>query len=513
MSLGPGTADLRRRLDRRWLRIHARLDGEAADRALPWVAAAVVFCLHVGLTAAAIRSGTAGGGLGPWIQAAWSRRTGTGVQPVGGVDPSLGGASVVGELASHASRLVPDTAVFTLIQSAAIALAVIPLWRLARQQASLRVGATTVVVVAYGLAPTLHQAALTPFHPELVAVPALLGAWLNATRGRWTGYWLLVVLALASRGDVAAVVAVMGAVVAIQFNRRQGTATALVATGWLSAAHLWVSASAPATELTPAGEFVARAVGPLGALSALTSDPWGELTGLVSQPSLRFLVVVLAPVLFMPLVSLRRFAPALAVLALAMMADRPVARSASTRVLDLAPAAAHVSPALAFTFVALVCTLERIGIRSVVKVNVDRRVLVALLCATSLFFLVDSPSAPYHRPWDWGGRGYQAQVRDRLAGRVPPLASIATSPSATALVARRPIVVELPPTPGDLGPERIETLEGAVEWVLLDTSVLDPRSGDPEWRPVDVAVVLSRLRRVGFEVEARDRGVILLSAS
>jgi hypothetical protein len=179
-------------------------------------------------------------------------------------------------------------------------------------------------------------------------------------------------------------------------------------------------------------------------------------------------------------------------------------------VLDLAPIAAHIGPSIAFTFVALVFALERIGQRSVVRVNVDRRVLGALLCGTVLFFLVESPSAPYHRPWDWGGRGRQVQVLEDLATRVPPGAALATSPSGTALVAERATLVELPPTPVDLTPTRLSTLVRSVDWVLLDASVPDPVTGEPVWRPDDVTNVLRSLDRAGFTEVDRSRQVVLL---
>jgi hypothetical protein len=510
VTIQPAGTAVRRRWDRFWLRLHARLDGEAADRVIPWAAAAVVFGLHLALAGAAVRSGTAGGGLAPWLQAAWDRAGHHVVDPVGGVDPARASASLVGELVLQATRVVPATVVFTVVQSLAIAAAVVPLWRLARERAALRVGATSAIVAAYALAPTVHQAGLTPFHPELIALPLLLLAWLQATREAWVRYWIVVVAALACRGDIGITVAAMGLLVAAQQHRRHGLATVVTGVAWSVAAQLVTDAEAPTEQLTPAGEFVARSVGPLAVLPRIAADPLTELGGLFTEPSVQFVVVVLAPLLFLPLVSFRRFAPALPGLALAMIADRAVAEAAGTGVLDLAPIAAHIGPSLAFTFVALVFALERIGQRSVVRVNVDRRVLGALLCGTVLFFLVESPSAPYHRPWDWGGRGRQAQVAEELAGLVPAGAPLAASPTASALVAERATLVELPPTPVDLTPARLDSVVRRVDWVLLDTAGLDPLTDEPVWRADDVRSVLRRLDRAGFAEVERRLGVILL---
>jgi hypothetical protein len=510
VTIDAGQSDLRRRWDRYWLRLHARLDGDTADRVLPWVNATIVSLVQLALTAATIRSSTAGGGLAPWLQAAWAR-TGEGVvHPVGGLDPATASASLVGEMVLHLSRFFPAAAVFAVVQSVAIGAAVVPLWRLARERAGLRVGATSAVIAAYALAPTVHQAGLTPFHPELVALPFLLVAWLQASRGAWVKYGLAVLAVLACRGDLGITVAAMGLLVAAQHHRRNGTVTAMVGVAWSAVALALVEADQPSGQLTPAGEFVSRAVGPLAAVEQVATNPLGELGAVLSQPSVEFLVVVLAPLLFLPLMSFRRFAPSLPGLTLAMVADRAVARAAGAGVLDLAPTAAHITPSMAFTFVALVFALERIGQRSVVRVNVDRRLLGALMCGSILFFLVESPSAPYHRPWDWGGRGSQLQVLERTSDAVPGAASLAASPSATALVAERSVLVELPPDPVDLTTKLLNGLAARVEWVLLDTSGTDPDSGDPVWQPDDVESILESLERAGFETQERERGIVLL---
>jgi hypothetical protein len=505
------SAATRRRWDRYWLRLHARLDGDAADRIIPWAVAALTLAVHVALAAAARRSGVGGSGLGPWLQASWARQNGGVDVPVGGADPAREAGSLLGELVLQATRFVPATELFTVVQAAAIAAAVVPLWRLARDHAHLRAGAALVVLVAYALAPTLHRTSLSPFHPELVALPALLWACLAAHRRSWIVYWAMVILAMTARADLGLTVAAMGLLVAHLHDRRTGLVTAAAGVGWVVAASIVVDAELPTTALTPAGEFVARSVGPLAAVPAIVRSPLDELGALLTEPSVLFLVVVLAPLLFLPLVSFRRFLPALPCLALAMVADRAVQRAAEVGVLNLSPAAAHIAPALAFVFLSLVFALERIGTRSVVRVNVDRRLLLALVFGSVLFFVTESPSTPYDRPWGWGGRGQTVQHREAMADRVPELAPIAVSPTATSLVAERRVVVELPPAPDDLTDARVAAVEADVDWVLLDTEITDPVTGEARWRPQDVAEVLERFEDHGFEPFDRAGGIHLLA--
>lgn len=185
-------SDVRRRWRRTVLRLQGRLDGEAADRVLPWAFALATFVVFVALDAAALRSLEGGSGLGPWLQAVWRREHGGVGSPLGGVDPARGAWSLIAEPVLWLGRFAPPTAVFAIVQAAAIALGIVPLWRLARDEARLRVGASSVAVAAYVLAPTLHRTNLAVFHPEAIALPLLLWAYLFARRDHWKRYGVMV---------------------------------------------------------------------------------------------------------------------------------------------------------------------------------------------------------------------------------------------------------------------------------------------------------------------------------
>lgn len=486
------------------------LDGEKADRLLPWLLAGATFAVLVALDAAAVRSLDGGSGLGPWLQAAWRRQHGWAGSAVGGIDPARGSWSFVAEPVLWLTRFVPPEAVFTTVQAGAIALAVVPLWRLARDDAHLRVGASVVVSVAFVLAPTLHRTNLSAFHPEAIALPALLWAYLFARHDRWPGYAALVLLVLACRADLGLTVLALGVVVATQGRRVQGLATAAIGLTWSIVAVAVLDPTVPDRSLTPAGEFVARATTPLAVLPRLLTHPIAELRELLAEPSVLFLVVVLAPLLFLPLVSPRKLVMALPALALAMIADRSVQRVAQEGVLDLSPAAAHIAPALAFVFVALVYALERIGQLSVTRVNVDRRVLIALLAGASLFFVTEAPSSPYRQPWAWGSRDVVDAARLIAADRIGPSQAVGVSPTATVLVAERAHLVELPPDPVDLTIERVAAVSRQVDVVLLDTAEVDGPTGDPVWTDQRRRRVLRRFEARGFRPTFEAQGVFVL---
>lgn len=506
--------DRRTSLRRRWRRVvlqaQGRLDGENADRALPWVSAAAIFSVLLALNAAAIRSLSGGSGLGPWIQASWRRQNGGAGTPVGGVDPAHGTGSFISEPILWFTRFVPAEAVFAIVQAGAIALTVVPLWHLARSRARLRVGAAAAIVAAFALAPTIHRANLTAFHPELIAMPALVWAYERACQRRWVSYVVLVALVLACRADLGVTVLALGLLVALTGERRVGLWTMAVGFAWSMVGVWLIDPAIPDEALTPAGEFVARATTPLAVLPNLLVHPLSEARELLAEPSVLFVVVVLSPLLFLPLMSPRKLLAAVPCLTLAMIADRSVQKVAQVQVLDLAPAAAHIGPAVGLVFVALIFSLERIGEPSVSRVNVDRRVILALLIGASLLFVTESPSSPYRHPWDWGSRDAVEGAALEAADLVGDDDAVAVSPRFTAAVARRAVLVEVPLDPRDFTEERVGTIARQVDKLLLDTSSELDANGLPVWSAVRRDTVLARFGDRGFTVIYAAEGVYLL---
>ncbi|MCU1370762.1 MAG: hypothetical protein JWO77_1956 [Ilumatobacteraceae bacterium] len=503
-------SDRRRRWRRTVLRLQGRLDGEAADRVLPWAFAAATFAVLVALDAAALRSLEGGSGIGPWLQAVWRRQHGGAGVPIGGVDPARGAWSLIAEPVLWVARFVPPLAAFAIVQAFAIAIGIVPLWRLAREEARLRVGASSVVVVAYALAPTLHRANLAAFHPEAIALPLLLWGYLLARREHWKRYAVVVALVLACGASLGLTVAGLGLVLCLTGQRRPGWITGAVGSAWSLLAVLVVRPELPRTTLTPAGEFVARATGPLAVIPDLAAHPVSRTGELLSEPAVLFLVLVLAPLLFLPMVAPRKLSGALPCLALAMIADATVQDAAQRGVTTLSPAGAHIAPALAFVFIALVFALERIGTPSVTRVNVDRRVLLALLAGAALFFVTEAPTSPYRQPWAWGGRDVVDGARVEAADLIGPFGSVAVSPSSTSLVAERAEVVELPLDPVNLTADRLDGRIGRARWILIDTTGTDPATRRPYWRTGDEERVLADLAEQGYVVSYAAVGVYLL---
>ena len=135
------------------LRWQGRLDSEWSDRVLPWLVALGLYLILELLSAAKVRSLEGTVDLASYTQGIWLIHHGH--------DPVLTittGSNLLAQQAafivyplSLVGHVVPIQGALLFLQSAALALAVVPIWRICRRLANLRVGAAFTLIVVYAL--------------------------------------------------------------------------------------------------------------------------------------------------------------------------------------------------------------------------------------------------------------------------------------------------------------------------------------------------------------------------
>ncbi|MDH3705282.1 MAG: DUF2079 domain-containing protein [Acidimicrobiia bacterium] len=483
--------DYRRRFEASLLRWQGRLDMPEVDRVLPWIYSAILFVVLASLSLARYRSIDTGVDLAGWVQGAWL--LGEGVPP----ESTITGNHIFAPQAAFGfwpiaqiARILPTAPTLLVIQSAALAVAVVPLYRLARRSAKLRVGAATVLVLAYSLYPAVHSLNLADFHPEALAVPAFIAAFVALRAERWWRFALLVSVAVLMRADLALAVAGLGVLLASEGHRRAGIWTTVLALGWFSFAVLIVE---PA--LIPDGvdqvEYLSHyGDTPLGVAGGILTNPLEFLGDVFSRANFEHMVGLFAPLLFLPLVAPRYFLPIVPLQMLYLAASVP----------EEAPAPELNVPAISFLLVAATFALARTGQIRVELVNVDNRVLVALAVTAVVFFLRDAPSTAYEEPWHWASRSSEDQARRAAIDLVPDDIGVQATSSALTMLAERDLVYEL-----DTSANVIQAERGlrATEFVLFDQS--DAES----WSTVWVDNFDRNLQRDGYIQVYRAEGVVL----
>jgi hypothetical protein len=87
--------------------------------------------------------------------------------------------------------------------------------------------------------------------------------------------------------------------------------------------------------------------------------------------------------------------------------------------------------------VATTFALQRVGDLGVDRVFVDGRIQAAVVLASALLFLTQSPASPYREPWHWGQDASDRAVLE-AAALVPREVSVRSSTSGLVPLAERP---------------------------------------------------------------------------
>ncbi|MDH4145499.1 MAG: DUF2079 domain-containing protein [Acidimicrobiia bacterium] len=456
---------IRRKFDNIGLRWHARLDSDWADRSLPWILSGTLFVLLGALSLARLRMGEAGVGLATSVQQLWLIDAGrepvstiTGVSPMGST-----GAWLFYPLA-WALGFVPRAAALVVIQSAALAYAVLPLWRIARRLALLRVGAATALVVAYGLFPTVHNLSLDDFQPVALAIPALFALQHHGLAGHHVRLGLSALWAVGWRADLALTIAAFGVLLAVTRQRRAGIVVAVTAGLYTVAAALapWLGAG---DGLSPAtGAYTRFGSGAGGVAVGLLTRPGTVLSSLGAEQNFVWVTALLLPLALLPLLSFRYLTPALPWFLLAAVGERDAR-------LDLTLLSAPLVP---FLLVATAFALVKVGRRQHDRVAVHPRLSAALMVATLIGFIGTADASPYNKPWGWGGRDLEDQARSEAQDRVEGSEAVVVSPSlAAALAERAELWLFVPGEPVPLGTEvvvidRADLVDAGVDEDIVD---------------------------------------------
>lgn len=478
---------LSRRLSRRVIQFQARLEAGTGDRWIPLLVGTCLTAVLMWSSLARLEGLGAGEDLAGYSQAVWLLSEGT--TP----EASMFGEGVhVLELhwsfilyaLSVPARVFATAKVLVIAQAVALGLGVPAIWGLARRVSQLRIGAATALVVAYASHPFTHRLATNDFHPEALAVPLLLGMALFGARKRWVWYWICVALALACRADLGLAIALWGFVLLGDGERRAGLWTLGVGAVWSLGLLLVVQPIVTDAQVT-GGQYgtYGDSLGEAG-LTGIR-HPLQLLGDLVAQDNIALMLGLLAPVIFLPLLSLRHFLPALPLGAFYLITDLQ----------DSGTFAERSALLLAFVFIASTHAFNRLGQMGVNRVFVDARVLATVVSAAALFAVAESSLSPYAKPWDWDERDpIDVAVVEAVAGLDEDIA-IRSSVSGLTSLSERYWLYTLD---GSRKPNPVFDLVNVRALLIVDRDIVVPTDEERE-RFIEL------LATFGYELSVDDR--------
>ena len=366
--------------------------------------------------------------------------------------------------------LLPTIPTLLAIQSASLAAGIVPLWRICRRLAGVGLPATVALMISYAAFPALHNVNLADFHPEVLAVPFLLGAVLLALTDRWVGYAACIVVVLACREDLALVVTFLGVLLVVQGRRRAGLLTVLAGLTWLVVATQVIQPHFAGSFVHVA--FLDRYGSSIGEIAAtMAGDPGRVLGDLFTSQNGVFVVALLGPVLFLPLLAPRYLIPILPLEVLYLLSSRDVAHTIEAQ---------YTVSAIAFVFVAAAMALPRLD-RLVQRASAGTLVPAAaawvpatmLVVTAAVGHTVLANDSVTERPWSWRIRDEVDEARLAAAELIPADAAVSATDRVWPLIAERRALHNFPgPWRGDLpssDPVPLEARRRAVEYIFIDT--------------------------------------------
>jgi uncharacterized membrane protein len=198
----------------------------------------------------------------------------------------------------------PSPETLLVVQAIALALGGLPIYLIGRRVLKSR-WLALIPTFAYLLYPALGWLNLENFHPDALEVPLALFALYFMTRGAWRRYFVMVVLILLCKEDTWLFLVPLGIYVAVRHSWKIGCVTIGLAIGWFLVAFFGIQ---PRLSGVAAGSLDSWRI-PFGGMGGLVktmfTQPWEVLAYMFTAEKLYYLLQLLAPLLFLPLLDWR----------------------------------------------------------------------------------------------------------------------------------------------------------------------------------------------------------------
>ena len=198
-------------------------------------------------------------------------------------------------------QIYPHVSWLLAVQAVALSLGALPTWYLARH-AGVREKQATTIAVVYLLYPLIFNINLFDFHPEVIALPSILGVILAARLGHLLWFCLGIIVILSCKAVLSLTVAAMGFWLLVFEKKNFYGAIALVAgIAWfIIATGLIIPFFGNETATVARHLFRYSYLGSsfIVIVKNLIQSPWLLLQGIFTLANLEYLILLLIPVIW-----------------------------------------------------------------------------------------------------------------------------------------------------------------------------------------------------------------------
>ncbi len=389
-------------------------------------------------------------------------------------------------------RVYPAPPTLLLLQAIIVALGALPVFTLARYR-QFGQWAALAFAVTFLLNPTIQAANWLEFHPVTLAPTFLLAAFYFLVKRRYGWYALFALLAVSCKEEISLLLFMVGlyALLALK-ERRAGILTMALSLAWAAIA-VFVVQNAFAAGNIHWGRYAYLGDTPAQMVRTLLTQPATVWSQLRDAGALRYLLQIVLPFAFTPLVGLELLALALPSFALNLLADFSPMHQVYTLI--------YAAPIVPFAVIAAIYGSERLSgwLPNQLPERLSRRGLDyrGIIAGIVLIFALYASLQHGYLPGGGQFTHYTVSDHDRITQSIidliPADAKVSAQDRLDPHASGRETIYIFP---------RIED----ADTVLVDVT-------GPSWpqHPNDVRTTLNELLASGFGVEAADDGVLLLS--
>ncbi len=250
-------------------------------------------------------------------------------------------------------KIYPSVYWLFAVQAISLALGALPTWHLARQ-AGLKETQAMAMALVYLLYPLIFNVNIFDFHPEVMAVPAILGAILAARLGKTAWFCCAIIFVLGCKAVLSLTVAAMGVWLLVFDKRRLCGALAIIAgVAWFFIATQVIIPTFSGTEAAAVNRYAYLGNSVLDIARNLLFKPSLVLGKVFSLGTLEYFALLLSPVIWgLSPRHLTSLVAAIPALTMNVLADFPSQRDLIHQ---------YSLPVLPFLLVAVISTLAAGG--------------------------------------------------------------------------------------------------------------------------------------------------------
>lgn len=329
-------------------------------------------------------------------------------------------------------RIWDDARLLLILQTAFLALGAVPVFLIARQKLSSRL-LSLALAASYLLYPALEWVNSDHFHPESLATPLLLFAFYYAMRKKYVPFAIFSILAITTKEDIALIVMLLGIYIGLTGNRKVGFATAMLSLAWF-----FVGLKLILAHFNGAGFFYIQNYSRLGSTPAEVINSTLTKPGLVlsiigEQRKLLYLLELLAPMAFFPLMNIETLLISLPALFSNLVSQQGYMDSIQYH---------YTATIIPFIFVSGVLAIEKLGLKARDKVLMAGLIIVVAL--VSNYYLSPSPLSPNFNDGYWTNTNARKGSIDKALSLIPKDATVSAYCSMVPHLTHRQKVYEFP---------------------------------------------------------------------